>query len=49
MSVIGYTRERLELDAKDIIALAEAEGLHGHAAAIRARLRAEEETGQGEP
>lgn len=38
MSVIEYTRERLELDARDIIALAEAEGLPGHAEAVRVRL-----------
>lgn len=38
MSVIEYTRERLELDAKDIIALAEAEGLPGHAEAVKVRF-----------
>lgn len=38
MSVIGYTSERLELDARDIMALAEAEGLPGHAQAVRSRL-----------
>jgi len=38
MSVMQYTREQLELDARDIIALAEAEGLSGHAEAIRVRL-----------
>jgi len=37
-SVIEYSPERLELDAKDIIALAEAEGLPGHAQAVRVRM-----------
>ncbi len=37
MSVVGYSPERLARDAGDIIALAEAEGLHGHAEAIRVR------------
>jgi histidinol dehydrogenase len=36
-SVIRYTRARLADDADAIIALAEAEGLHGHAEAIRVR------------
>jgi histidinol dehydrogenase len=36
-SVIRYTRARLAEDAESIIALAEAEGLHGHAEAVRAR------------
>jgi histidinol dehydrogenase len=36
-SVIRYTRARLADDAEAIIALAEAEGLHGHAEAIRVR------------
>jgi histidinol dehydrogenase len=36
-SVIRYTRDRLAADAAAIIALAEAEGLHGHADAVRAR------------
>ncbi len=37
ISVIGYSREQLEQDAAHIIALAEAEGLFGHAEAIRIR------------
>jgi histidinol dehydrogenase len=37
ISVIGYSRQRLERDAAHIIALAEAEGLYGHAEAIRVR------------
>ena len=36
-SVIRYTRARLAEDADAIIALAEAEGLHGHAEAVRIR------------
>jgi len=36
-SVIRYTRARLADDADAIIALAEAEGLYGHAEAVRAR------------
>nr|MBA3260248.1 histidinol dehydrogenase [Gemmatimonadales bacterium] len=36
-SVIRYTRERLAADAGAIIALAEAEGLYGHAEAVRIR------------
>jgi histidinol dehydrogenase len=38
MSVIEYTAEKLALDARAIISLAEAEGLHGHAEAVRVRL-----------
>jgi histidinol dehydrogenase len=38
-SIIHYTRERLNDDADRIIVLAEAEGLPGHAEAIRARVR----------
>jgi len=38
MSVIEYTQEKLELDARAIISLAEAEGLAGHAEAVRVRL-----------
>jgi histidinol dehydrogenase len=41
-SVIRYTRARLAEDADAIIALAEAEGLYGHAEAVRIR-------GTGEP
>lgn len=37
-SVISYSRDRLYNDAARIIALAEAEGLHGHAEAVRLRL-----------
>ncbi len=37
-SVIRYSRARLERDAEHIIALAEAEGLHGHAEAVRVRM-----------
>jgi histidinol dehydrogenase len=36
-SVIRYSRERLAADADAIIALAEAEGLYGHAEAVRVR------------
>jgi histidinol dehydrogenase len=39
-SVIRYTRGRLADDAEAIIALAEAEGLFGHAEAVRVRTRA---------
>ena len=38
-SVIRYSRDRLARDADSIIALAEAEGLYGHAEAVRMRLR----------
>ncbi len=37
-SVIRYTRARLAADADAIIALAEAEGLYGHAEAVRVRV-----------
>lgn len=37
-SIIRYTAGRLAADADAIIALAEAEGLHGHAEAVRVRL-----------
>jgi histidinol dehydrogenase len=37
-SIIHYTRDRLENDAARIIALAEAEGLYGHAEAVRVRV-----------
>ena len=37
-SVIRYTRARLAEDADAIIALAEAEGLYGHAEAVRMRV-----------
>jgi len=39
-SVIRYTRARLADDAEAIIALADAEGLFGHAEALRVRTRA---------
>jgi histidinol dehydrogenase len=35
--VIRYSPARLAADADAIVALAEAEGLHGHAAAVRIR------------
>ncbi len=38
-SVIRYTRDRLYNDATRIIALAESEGLHGHAEAVRVRVQ----------
>jgi len=38
-SIISYTPDRLNNDASRIIALAEAEGLFGHAEAIRVRLQ----------
>jgi histidinol dehydrogenase len=37
-SLIGYSRERLRHDAPAVIRFAEAEGLHGHAEAVRVRL-----------
>jgi histidinol dehydrogenase len=37
-SLIGYSPERLRAHAGDVIRLAEAEGLHGHAEAVRVRL-----------
>jgi histidinol dehydrogenase len=37
-SIIQYTRDRLYADADRVIALAESEGLHGHAEAVRVRL-----------
>jgi histidinol dehydrogenase len=40
ISVISYSAERLAEDATHIIALAEAEGLFGHAEAVRVRLEA---------
>jgi histidinol dehydrogenase len=44
-SVIRYTRARLAEDAEAIIALAEAEGLYGHAEAVR--IRQAENVGRG--
>jgi histidinol dehydrogenase len=38
ISVIGYSRAQLAADAAHIVALAEVEGLHGHAEAVRVRL-----------
>ena len=47
-SVIRYSRARLAEDADAIIALAEAEGLHGHAEAVRVRTRgARRDSGAG--
>ncbi len=47
-SVIRYTRARLAEDADAIIALAEAEGLYGHAEAVRVRVeRVGAERGDG--
>ena len=43
MSVIEYTAEKLALDARAIISLAEAEGLHAHADAVRVRLKAQDD------
>jgi histidinol dehydrogenase len=40
-SIIAYSAERLRQDAPHIMALAEAEGLAGHAEAIRVRTRAD--------
>ncbi len=37
-SLIGYSAERLRLHGPDVIRLAESEGLHGHAEAVRVRL-----------
>ena len=37
-SLIGYSEERLRAHADDVIRLAEAEGLHGHAEAVRVRI-----------
>jgi histidinol dehydrogenase len=37
-SLIGYSDARLRADADDVIRLAEAEGLHGHADAVRVRV-----------
>ena len=37
-SLIGYSRERFMADAEDVIRLAEAERLFGHAEAVRVRL-----------
>jgi len=38
ISVVAYSRRQLEQDAAHIIALAEAEGLPGHAEAVRIRM-----------
>ena len=37
-SLIGYSPDRLRAHAADVIRLAESEGLHGHAEAVRVRL-----------
>jgi len=47
-SVIRYTRARLAADADAIIALAEAEGLYGHAEAVRVREPGGQEHGRRE-
>jgi histidinol dehydrogenase len=47
-SVIRYTRARLADDADAIIALAEAEGLYGHAEAVRERVKGAEGAGRAE-
>jgi histidinol dehydrogenase len=44
-SLIGYSAERLRSHADDVIRLAEAEGLPGHAEAVRVRMR--DGNGQG--
>jgi histidinol dehydrogenase len=38
-SLIGYSAERMRAHAPDVIRLAESEGLHGHAEAVRVRMR----------
>jgi histidinol dehydrogenase len=38
-SLIGYSEARLRAHAADVIRLAEAEGLHGHAEAVRVRIQ----------
>ena len=47
ISVIAYSAGRLAEDAGHIIALAEAEGLFGHAEAVRVRLEGKSEEGGG--
>jgi len=42
ISVIGYSQAQLELDAAHLIALAEVEGLFGHAEAVRMRTTSPE-------
>jgi histidinol dehydrogenase len=44
-SLIRYSAQRLAADAEHIVALAEAEGLAGHAEAVRVRLAAPPEAG----
>lgn len=39
MSVIRYSPEALKEDGADIVRLAESEGLHAHANAVRVRLK----------
>lgn len=36
--ILGYSRERFLADAEHVVRLAESEGLHGHAEAVRVRL-----------
>ena len=38
-SLIGYSAERMRAHAADVVRLAESEGLHGHAEAVRVRMR----------
>ncbi len=38
-SLIGYSEARLRAHAADVVRLAEAEGLHGHAEAVRVRIQ----------
>lgn len=45
-SLIGYSEARLRSDAADVIRLAEAEGLHGHAEAVRVRTGAADDINQ---
>jgi histidinol dehydrogenase len=37
-SLIGYSADRLRAHAADVVRLAESEGLHGHAEAVRVRM-----------
>jgi len=46
-SLIGYSAARLRTDAADVIRLAESEGLHGHADAVRVRLDGTDDTQPG--
>lgn len=46
-SVLSYSRDRLQDTGEKIVTLAEAEDLHAHAEAIRARLNGDEDRGGG--